>query len=132
MKIESKHVVVPAAPKAVFDYLSDMNNFKELLPQDRISDWESREDYCSFKIQNTATIDLQKTGGTEAEGLVFESGPKSPFKIKLEVFLKEEGGETAAYQICNADVNAFLKMMVEKPLRNLFDYIADRLVAKFQ
>lgn len=127
MKIESKKVTVAADGEAVFDYITDLNNFKNLLPAERISEWESREDYCSFKVQGTATIDLKLKETDRPVRILMESGERSPFPFTLEVFLESSGDETTAYQLMQADVNPFLKMMVEKPLSNLFDYIADRL-----
>jgi len=131
MKIESKSVSIPANPEDVFKYVSDLNNFINLLPQDRISEWESRDDYCSFKVQGTATIDLHLKSSKEFSELYLESGEKAPFPIKLTVFLSANEKGTKAYQIMEAEINPFLKMMVEKPLANLFDYIADKLVEQF-
>ena len=129
--IESKHVDVKAPVQEVFDFLSDMNNFKELLPQDRITNWESDTDYCSFKVQGTYKIRLDKAGAEAPNKLFLKSGEGSPFAFTLDVNLEEQSGATHAYQICKADLNPFIKMMVEKPLKNLFDYIADRLNASF-
>ena len=42
--------------------------------------------------------------------------------------LVENGGLTEAHQIFEAELNPFIKMMVEKPLKNLFDHIADKMV----
>ncbi len=131
MKIESKTVEVAASPQAVFEYLSDLNNFENLLPEGRISDWESRTDYCSFKVQGTATIDLQLIEAKSPNYLLLKSGDRSPFPLELNIHLTEHGAATSAFQIMNAEINPFLKMMVEKPLTNLFDYIADRLQAVF-
>lgn len=131
MKIESKHVTVPADQKAVFDYLSDLNNFKALLPKDRIDDWDSNEDWCTFKVQGTATIELQIKEKTPNGSLLLESGSKSPFPFTLNIILDLAEGGTLVYQKVDAKVNPFLKMMVEKPLTNLFDYIADRLKEVF-
>lgn len=127
MKIESKKVNISASQEKVFKYISNLNNFEHLLPAERISDWESTEDYCSFKVQGTATIDLKRAQEEPHSHLIFESGNKSPFPFTLNVFLSEKDGVTTAYQIMEAKVNPFLKMMVERPLSNLFDYIADRL-----
>ncbi len=127
MTIESKTVTVIAPRERVFDYLLDLNNFKNLLPQERISEWESTETYCSFKVQGTATIDLQLESTERPDKIKLQSGDRSPFPFTLEVYLADDNGSTKAHQIMNANVNPFLKMMVEKPLANLFDYIADRL-----
>jgi carbon monoxide dehydrogenase subunit G len=130
MKIESKTVSVPADRERVFEYITNLNNFQHLLPQDRISEWESTETYCSFKVQGTATIDMQLKDSKRPDSVLLESGERSPFPFTLEVFLNEDNGNTKAHQIMQAKVNPFLKMMVEKPLANLFDYIADKLTEK--
>jgi len=132
MKIESKKVSVNAPREEVFKYVSDLNNFKDLLPMDKISDWESREDFCSFKIQGTATIDLHKEKAEVPSLLQLRGGEKAPFPINMEIFFDEADAVTEVYQEVTAEVNPFLKMMVQKPLTNLFDFIADRLKEKFQ
>jgi len=132
MKIESKKVSIKAPRKEVFDFVSDLNNFKELLPMDKISDWESNKDYCSFKIQGTATIDLQKENVEEPSLIQLKGGEKAPFPIALDIFFDEADSVTEVYQNVVVEVNPFLKMMVQKPLTNLFDFIADRLQEKFQ
>jgi carbon monoxide dehydrogenase subunit G len=132
MKIESKKVSVNAPREEVFKYVSDLNNFKDLLPMDKISDWEGREDFCSFKIQGTATIDLHREKIEAPSHILLKGGEKSPFPISMEIFFDEADAVTEVYQEVTAEVNPFLKMMVQKPLTNLFDFIADRLKEKFQ
>lgn len=131
MKIESKTVRIKASQSEIFKYVSDLNNFKELLPMDKISDWESNEDFCSFKIKGTATIDLHKDQVEEPSKIGLKGGEKSPFPLSIDIYMDDADGETEVYQKINADVNPFLKMMVEKPLTNLFDFIAERLQEKF-
>ena len=55
-KIESKHVTVNNTQQEVFAFLGDLNNFRELLPQDKISEWKSDKNFCSFKVNGMNTI----------------------------------------------------------------------------
>ena len=128
-RIESKHVDIARPPQDVYAFLQDMNNFQQLLPQERISDWKSDGSSCSFKVAGAATIGLQLDGGTAPDHLRLKSTDKSPFPFTLDVHLKGVEGRTQAYQVFEADLNPFIKMMVESPLRNLFDHIADKMVA---
>ncbi|HMU15448.1 MAG: hypothetical protein JST41_14530 [Bacteroidetes bacterium] len=128
-RIESKQVSISKPAQELYVFLQDMNNFQQLLPQERISEWKSDGRSCSFKVQGAATIGLALNGG-EAPGLVrMKATEKSPFPFTLDVHLEENGGTTRAWQEFNADLNPFIKVMVEKPLKNLFDHIADRMVA---
>ncbi|MCC6576255.1 MAG: hypothetical protein IT228_02835 [Flavobacteriales bacterium] len=129
-RIESKQVTIGRTPGELHTFLQDMNNFQQLLPKDRISDWKSDGRSCSFKVQGAATIGLELAGG-EAPGLVrMKATDRSPFPFTLDVHLQQsDGGATRAWQVFEADLNPIIKMMVETPLRNLFDHIADRMVA---
>lgn len=124
--IESKKVIVNCSQKEVYNFLCDMNNYELLLPKKNISDWKSDEKTCSFKIQKTYKLVLEHIGGTEFNQINIKSGEGSPFKFTLDINLNNEN-TTEAQMICNADINPFLKMMVQKPLNNLFDYMADRI-----
>lgn len=127
--IESKRVAIAKPAAELYAFLQDMNNFRQLLPEGRISEWQSDGKSCSFKVQGAATIGLELAGG-EAPGLLrLKATERSPFPFTLDVHLKEENGSTTAWQEFNAELNPFIKMMVEKPLGNLFDHIADRMAA---
>lgn len=131
-RIESKHVEIARSAQDVHTFLQDMNNFQQLLPQDRISDWKSDGTSCSFKVAGAATIGLMLDGGTAPDHVRMKSTERSPFPFTLDVRLSEENGVTKAYQVFEADLNPFIKMMVESPLKHLFDHIADKMVAIHQ
>ncbi len=126
--IESKHVEVSCSREEVFEYLTDMNNFQELLPKDKVSNWTSDTNSCSFRIQGTVTLSIVLKESNPHTEINMTSGEKTPFPFTLDVFLDEIEGGTKVHQKFEAEINPFLRMMVEKPLANLFDYIADRLV----
>jgi carbon monoxide dehydrogenase subunit G len=127
-RIESKKVTIAKPAAELYAFLQDMNNFQQLLPEGRISEWQSDGKSCSFKVQGAATIGLMLDGG-EAPSLVkMKATERSPFPFTLDVHLQEANGSTTLWQIFNADLNPFIKMMVEKPLGNLFDHIAERMV----
>lgn len=125
--IESEKVIVAKSSKVVFDYLCDFNNIVNLLPQDKISDWRSDKDQCSFKIQNAAIIPLVKKDVHPDHQIDIVSGDKAPFPFTLTVHIKEAANGCKCQMIFNGEINAFLKMMVMKPLTNLFNYMAERL-----
>ncbi|MFZ6051602.1 hypothetical protein [Halocola ammonii] len=130
-RIESKKVEVNASASEVFEFLKDLNNLEELLPEGKISDWQSTSEKCSFKVQNAYKITLEQDKEEKPHFLQLKSGEDGPLPFVLEIYLKGEGDKIEAQQICDAKMNPFLKMMAEKPLKNLFDHIADKLSEKF-
>lgn len=130
--IESQQVDVNTSPQEVFDFLIDLNNLKELLPQDKISDWQSTTDSCSFKVMGAYTIGLKKESWEEPERLLLKSTENAPFPFTLDIGIKSTESGARAGLVSEVDVNPFMKMMVQKPLQNLFDYIANQLKVKFE
>lgn len=123
-EIESQHIRVTAPIEKVFSFLRDLNNFKQLLPQDKISDWSSDRDQCRFRVNNMATIELVYKSEETNQSIHIVSGAKSPFPFTLTIHTSAQGNEVEVYNIFKGEMNPVLRMMAEQPLRNLFNYIA--------
>ena len=130
-RLESKQVIVNSDSQQVFDFLSDMNNIEKLLPAGKYSDWKSDGKSCSFKVQNAYNIGLKFHSSTPTTAVNYESGQGSPFPFTLKAALAESGGKSTAQLLCEAQINPFLEMLVKGPLKNLFDYMAERLTTQF-
>jgi carbon monoxide dehydrogenase subunit G len=130
-KIESKKVSVPASASDVYTFLTNTDNIEKLLPKDKISSWTSDGKSCSFKVQSAYQIGLELTENTPNTNVRYKSTPGTPFPFNLNVVLNETDGKTEAQLLCDAEINMFLEMMVKGPLKNLFDYMADKLTTQF-
>lgn len=127
MIINSTEVTINAQPQTIADFLSDARNLVHLLPQDKISDFKADESECSFKVQGGVIISLVQNGRQENEKIFLKSGEKSPFPFILTININEENNGSKGNIDFDGEVNMFLKMMVEKPLTNLFNYMSEKL-----
>ena len=132
MKIDSKKELVNCDIQSVFDFLKDTQNIFQLLPQDKISDWKADELSCSFKVQGGIVISFVQTKLEIPSKIYLKSGEKSPFPFNLIITLEEkENNKTEGFLAFDGEVNMFLKMLVESPLKNLFDFMTDKLKEKY-
>ena len=131
MILTGEKISVNSNVKEIESFLLDSNNYEFLLPMDKVSNFQADNDSCSFKVQGGITISLNQDG--REDGKIFlKSGDKSPFPFKLTIHLnKLEEEVTEGYIEFDGEVNAFLKMMVEKPLLNLFNYMSHKLSKQF-
>jgi len=131
MKLQSQKALVKASKEEIIAFLSDARHLYHLLPQNKISDWKADESQCSFKVQGAIIITLVEDGKTENQ-VMLRSGEKSPFAFGLTIELSDADGGTEGYIAFDGEVSMFLKMMVEKPLAALFDYMTKALQTHFQ
>lgn len=131
MKFETDHVVVNASETELFTFLSNLNNYEQLMP-DSISNWQSTEDTCSFKISGMATIGLAISSKTPNARLDLKSHGDVMFPYEMTISLnKVSDTETEAKLSFVGDVNPFMKMMVEKPIQNFFNYLVHKVQKHF-
>ncbi len=132
MVIESQKVEVSATTEEVFTFLSNAQNIEELLPADNIKDFQATETQCSFKVQGGITITLIQEKLVPNNEIKMVSGEKSPFPFHLTIHMGEDvTKQTIGYIHFDGDVNPFLKMMVQKPLTNLFNYMSQKMKEKY-
>lgn len=132
MIIDSTKVNVSASKEDICNFLTDMNNMIHLLPQDKISDFKSTTEDCSFKVQGGVIISLVLTGTEGNDKIFMKSGEKAPFPFTLSVNLNELDDNTEGFIHFDGEVNMFLKMMVEKPLTSLFNYMSNKIKEHFE
>jgi carbon monoxide dehydrogenase subunit G len=128
INIKSESYPTKSSVKTLFEFLSDFKNFKSLLPEDKVENFQVEGDTCSFNVR----------GITPLRARILESKPYSNIKYHLEGFSKytfileavfsgtpENPGECRVEM--QGDLNPFLKMMAEKPLEQLANTMAKRL-----
>jgi|SaaInl1SG_22_DNA_1037389.scaffolds.fasta_scaffold00918_11 hypothetical protein len=131
MKIDSEKVLVNANAETIFEFVKNPRNFEELLPKDNIKDFEADDKSCSFKVQGGIVITLVQDTLEPFSKIVMKSGEKSPFPFDLNINMKALENQTEGFIHFDGKVNPFLKMMVQKPLTNLFNYMSTQLKEKY-
>jgi carbon monoxide dehydrogenase subunit G len=131
MEIASRIGYINKPESEVFDFLSDLNNYKELLPADQISNWQSDKDSCSFKIKGATNIGFVKKSSDPYSRINLVSSDNTPIEFKLTILLSELNGKTEGKIEFESNVNPFLRMMIEKPLKNLFEMMIGNMELKF-
>lgn len=131
MLLKTDSAPVNASVQKVFEFLSDAKNIESLLPADAISNFQSDEKGCSFKAQGGIVIPLLYVSKEPYSKILMESGEKAPFKYTLSILLKETGDTCEGHIEFEANINMFMKMMVEKPLTSLFVVMTKNLQKQF-
>ena len=127
-KIESRVGKINSSSEKVYNFISNFNNFKNLVPPDKVKNWQSTEDHCHFTVDmigETGLRIIEKEPYTLVK-ITGEEGGKFDFFFWIQ--LKEEAtNDTRIKLTIKADLNPMVKMMASKPLQKFVDTLIDQL-----
>ena len=127
-KFESKTGKISSSGQRIYSFVSDFNNFKQFIPEDKVKDFQSTENNCKFTISGMGEVGLK----------ILEKEPYHTVKITGEgmsnqqfvfwIQLKElSTNDTRIKLTIKADLNPMLKMMASKPLQNFLDKLVEAM-----
>ena len=130
MIIQSATTQIDALLSDVRAFLSDPRNLTYLLPQDKVSNFSADEIQCSFKAQGGIVISLL-FDQQDVQSIRYRSGEGSPFPFTLSIELREEDGQCQGQVLFDGEISGFMKILVEKPLKSLFEQMSLQLKVYF-
>lgn len=108
---------IHAGRKPVFGFLSDIRNFKNLIPEVRIRNFEAERDRCRFTVDGLGEIAIRVALRDPDENIRLESEGQVPFRFNILIRLDETGsGSTNMKITLDADLNIMMKMIAQKPI----------------
>lgn len=129
-KYSSAPSIVNKSPEYWFAFFTDIRNFRKLLPEDKISDWEAEETRCRFQISGLTKVAFSIKEKKPFTKVVYSGSEKMPvpLSIVMEIFPVEEQPEKSKVALhIETELNPVMKMMLDKPLSNLVQTIASAL-----
>lgn len=105
----------------VYNFLSDLNNHSELMPDD-VSDWASDTDNATFAIKNMAKLTINVVSRSVDSEILITSSAPSPFKIEMRWTLNAVNQETVVNLNLRAQLSPLLKIMASTALQKLVNH----------
>jgi carbon monoxide dehydrogenase subunit G len=126
-RIESKIGVVKQPAEKIFNYVSNFNNFNQLIPEDKVKDFESTVDTCRFKVEGIGQAGLRIIEKKPHKLIKISSDEETTFDLLLWIQIKEiEPGDSRMKITTEVNLNPMMASMVKKPLKNFIDTLIDQ------
>ena len=114
--------------KELYDFLIDFKNFKAILPEDKVENFEYTADQCSFNIKGITALTIKVISKTPYTSVKFQTEGLAKFNFILEAKFVGAPQSTGQCSIeLFGDMNPFIKAMAEKPLTALVNTMAVKL-----
>ena len=129
-KFESSVKQVPYPQQAVYNNISDLRNLEKVrdrVPEDKVQDFSFDEDTVSINVAPVGELKLRICDREEPKCIKFETVQSPvPFNVWVQVLPVDENSSKMKVTV-KAELNPFIKSMVEKPLQEGVEKIADAL-----
>ena len=129
-KFESSVKQIPYPQQAVYNNISDLRNLekvKDRIPEDKVSDFTFDEDTVGLNVQPVGELKLRICEREEPKCVKFETVQSPvPFNVWIQILPVDEQNSKMKVTV-KAELNPFIKSMVEKPLQEAVEKIADAL-----
>ena len=127
---ESSVKCIPYSQDRVYAKLEDLNNIegiKDNLPQDKIKDLTYSRDEASVNIPPIGNVTLRVIDREEPKCIKLEMAG-SPIPVLIWIQIIPDGDNASKMRVvAKAEINFMLKAMIEKPLKDGLEKIAEVL-----
>ncbi len=129
VKIQSEEKIINQPITVIFDYLSNFNNWQNLMPE-QVNSWQSNRDTCQFYLKALSKIGMKIIERNENSFIKAISYKENPAEFELITQLETTKENNTKINICFLlDINSMKKILVERPLKNFLNYILEELLA---
>ena len=124
--LQSETQITQSSTDKLYEFMGDFNNFKHLLPDDKIENFECTNEQCSFGIKGLMPLTIKIKEKVPKSRITFETSGLAKFIFTLHINLLQN--QTTNVHL-EGDMNPFIKVMAEKPLKELINTMALKLAA---
>ena len=124
MKLESKKSIIQKSQKEFFDFLTNLKNFEQLMPENT-DKFEVDGDSFIFSLKGMPEIRLVIKEKQEFDKIVLGAA-SSKLSFSLVALINEVSGNTCEVQLLfEGDFNPMMAMMIKSPLQKFIDTLSE-------
>lgn len=129
MNLESPKVTVQKSSKELFDYLSKVENFEHIMPEN-IEKFEADKNSFLFALKGMPEIKLKMQESLDQNKIVLGStSDKFPFTLTANIEDISENSSDVQL-LFDGKFNPMIAMMVKNPLQNFINTLIKNIESK--
>jgi carbon monoxide dehydrogenase subunit G len=127
-KYHSRTGHLTCSPPEVFEFVTDMRNFKQFIPSKSFEDLNISKESCSFKAAPIGSININLVEKDPFSRIKYKGTLLKEQDFSLVLGIKEGSNKKAeVIMSVEARMNPFLKMMAEKYIEKFLEVIIDEM-----
>ena len=119
---------MPCGDKDLYAFLTDLRNFKEVLPSGMLSDWKAAADKCSFRIDKAGRVNVSLKEAIPHTMVSYMAENLFIGKLSLQVFIEALTGQSSKlYITADLNMNPFARMFIGESAPQYLDKLIDMI-----
>jgi carbon monoxide dehydrogenase subunit G len=121
---ESRSGSLSCTPQEVYDFVTDIRNFEQFIPDGTINNWHSDKDACSFTVSMIGTVSLRIEKKEPYDKVIYSGDAlkKNDFSLILNI-LENANNNAEVKALLQAELNPMLKMVANKPILQFLEML---------
>ncbi|WP_405395786.1 SRPBCC family protein [Maribacter sp. Asnod2-G09] len=129
MLIETPKTQVSKSTEDTFNFLNDLPNFRQLMPENIDKFEVLNENRFLFALKGMPEIVLEKKEQTPFSQIILgAASEKLPFTLTADI-IEIESGKSEVVLSFKGEFNAMMAMMIKKPITNFINTLSTNLGA---
>ncbi len=127
MNLESPTVTVEKTQEEVFNFLTKVENFEQLMPESKQKFEKLNDTRFLFQLKGMPEIVLEQKQHTVHSTVVLgAASEKLPFTLTADIIDTGDGKSTTKLTF-DGQFNAMMAMMIKNPIQNFINTLSDNI-----
>lgn len=127
MNLESPTVTVNKTAEEVFEFLTKVENFEQLMPESKQKFEKISDSRFLFQLKGMPELVLdQKESTPHKEVVLGAASDKLPFTLKADIVDTGDGKSTTKL-VFDGQFNAMMSMMIKNPIQNFINTLSENI-----
>ncbi len=127
MNLESEKVITHKSQQEMFNFLTKVENYKQVMPENTEKFEVTGNDSFIFALKGMPEIELQITETREPD-LVVLGSTSDKLNFALDLTIEAVGENQSQVQLLfNGKFNAMMAMMVKSPLKKFINTLSENI-----
>ena len=127
MKLESQKVIADKSQQEMFQFLTNVKNYEQIMPESKEKFEVLSEDTFLFQLKGMPEIRL-KIVETNEPNLVVLGSTSDKFPFKLNTHIIDKGGnQSEVFMDFEGNFNPMMSMMIKGPLKKFITALTENI-----
>ena len=125
---ESRTGNLSCTSEALFNFITDIRNFEQFIPDGVIQNWQATADNCNFQVPPLGFVNIRISDRTQYSTVVYSGNALQKNDFNLFIHISENEKNLAEVRLSlTAELNQVMKIMAAAPIERFLETLISEM-----